>query len=82
MRSYPITVRTNGKIYGGWTSLKVKHSIEAVSGSFDVGLSERWSGQPVRWPILPGDAVAVEILDQPVITGWVDDLKPHRRRSR
>jgi len=51
-------------------------SIEAISGRFNVGLTERWPGQPTVWPILPGSECAVSIGDDTVITGVVDSASP------
>lgn len=62
----------NGRRYGGWKSIRVTRSIESVSGSFDLDVSDRWAGQEVAWPIAEEDACRVEIGGVPVIDGFVD----------
>jgi prophage tail gpP-like protein len=65
----------NGKAYGGWTSVRVTRGIEAIAGSFDLTVSERWDGQAEPWPIVEEDTCVVTLgdaLETPVITGYVD----------
>ncbi|MGD9638388.1 MAG: phage baseplate assembly protein [Alphaproteobacteria bacterium] len=66
----------NNNIYSGWTSVSIERSIETISGGFDLSLSDRWSGQAVRWAIKPGDACEVRLDNEVVITGYVDDVNP------
>ena len=67
-----LTLRVRGAAYGGWKQVDVRRSIESISGSFSVSLTERWPGQPSARPIRPGDAVSVAIGEDVVITGYVD----------
>jgi prophage tail gpP-like protein len=65
----------NGKAYGGWTSVRVTRGIEAIAGTFDLTVSERWDGQAEPWPIVEEDTCMVTLgdaLNTPVITGYVD----------
>jgi prophage tail gpP-like protein len=65
----------NDRRYGGWKSVRVTRSIEAISGSFEVEASDRWADQDIPWPIAEEDAVRVEIDGTVVIDGWVDSRR-------
>jgi prophage tail gpP-like protein len=65
-----------GRIYQGWTSISITRSIEAISGRFNLSLTERWPGQPTPWPITPESECTVKIDDNTVITGDVDSISP------
>jgi prophage tail gpP-like protein len=60
-----------GKRYSGWKSIRVTRSIEGLTGSFALDVSDRW-GQGDPWPIAEGDACRVEIGGEAVIDGYVD----------
>lgn len=74
--SESVRLEVGGREYQGWTSISITRSIEAISGRFSLGLTERWPGQPTVWPILPGTECAVSIGDDTVITGQVDSADP------
>lgn len=61
-----------GRRYSGWKSIRVTSSIESISGSFALDVSDRWSGQDEPWPIAEEDACRVMIDDVVVIDGYVD----------
>lgn len=61
----------NGKAYAGWKRVRVTRSIESISGSFELEVSDRW-GEGAPWPILEEDACTVKLGDEIVLTGFVD----------
>lgn len=65
-----------GQQYGGWKSIRVGLGIEQISGAFSLSLSERWPGQETGRPVRPGQACAVALDGETVITGHVDDVRP------
>lgn len=65
-----------GVKYGGWKSVSITRSIEQISGSFDLGISEHWPDSGGPRPIKPGQKCEVRIDGKPVITGHVDDVEP------
>jgi len=69
-----ITLQLNGSVYGGWVDASVQRSIEQVSGTFELGVTERWPDQPTARQIRPGDACTVQVDGETVITGYVDDV--------
>lgn len=62
----------NGRRFGGWKSVRVVRSIESASGSFSLGVSDRWGGQGEPWAIAEEDACRVEIDGVTVIDGYVE----------
>lgn len=76
MTTPPIELSVDGKRYGGWQTVEITHSIEALAGGFSLGLSEQWAGQPKPWPI-PDDAECSVLIDGvPIITGFLDSTEP------
>lgn len=71
-----IGLRVGGKEYGGWKTARIMRGIESVSGSFELGVSEKWAGQGEPWPILPEAECVLVIGDEKVITGFVDRAEP------
>ncbi len=67
-----VGLRVNGKEYGGWKTVSITRGIEAIAGSFDLGVSERWVADSEPWPIFEEDECVVVIGSTPVITGYVD----------
>lgn len=68
-----ISLVANGVAYAGWKETAVTRSIECIAGSFDVRLSEIVDSKTQRRKIDAGDACAVKLGDETVITGFVDD---------
>ena len=68
-----VRLKVGGHEYGGWKSVRVTRGIEAVSGSFDLSISERWPGQSIDWPIHIEDECTLLVAGEPMIVGYVDD---------
>lgn len=71
----PVELRLAGSVFDGWTSVSVTRSIETVSGSFELGLTDKWPGQPERRDIAIGQSATVAIGGESIITGFVDDVE-------
>jgi len=67
-----LTLRVGGQVFGGWTAVRIRHSIEQIAGAFDISYTERWPGQTDGWVIPAGEACEVRIGEHVVITGYVD----------
>jgi prophage tail gpP-like protein len=67
-----LTLRVGGQVFGGWTAVRIRHSIEQIAGTFDISYTERWPDQTEAWVIPAGEACEVRIGDHVVITGFVD----------
>lgn len=60
----------------GWTYADIVATMDAVSGSFSIGVTDRWSGAARPRPIAPGDACRLTIDGEPVIDGSIDVVQP------
>lgn len=67
-----VTLKIGGRRFDGWTSVSIDNRLDALCGSFALGLTERWPGQPDRWRIEAGDEAQVLVDDEPIVTGYVD----------
>lgn len=63
-----VAVKIDGKKYTGWESVSINKSMDSVCGSFDIGLVSSAATKG----IVPGQKIAVEIDDEPIITGFID----------
>lgn len=66
-----VVLRVNGKEYAGWKSARVVRGVETAAGSFELSVSDRWSGS-APWPIAEGDECVVAVAGEVVLTGYVD----------
>ncbi len=76
MSSEVIELLVGAQRYGGWKSVRVSRSIEGISGSFALSVSDRWENQAQAWPIVEDSPCTVLIDGVPVITGYVDKRRP------
>jgi prophage tail gpP-like protein len=67
-----VVLLVNGRRYGGWKGVTITRSIESIAGSFELEVTDRWSGQDAPWAIVEEDACRVEIDGQVVLDGFVD----------
>jgi prophage tail gpP-like protein len=71
-----VTLEVNSVRYSGWKNIRIERSMEALSGAFSLGITEKWPGQAVARGVNPGDDCKVRIDEDVVITGFVDDTDP------
>lgn len=67
-----VTLRADGKFFGGWTNVEINRGVDLLSGQFSFGLTEKFPGQPERWALEPGTECQVLLGGTPVITGYID----------
>ncbi|KIU31134.1 phage baseplate assembly protein [Atlantibacter hermannii] len=71
-----VTLRVNGREWGGWTSVRIGAGIERLARDFSVELTRQWPGENSDGSLQPkvknGDKVEVLIGSDLVITGWVE----------
>lgn len=70
--SADVSLLVHGRRYNGWRSVRITRSIESLSGSFALDVSDRWAAQDKPWPIREEDPCRVEIAGTTVISGYVD----------
>lgn len=70
-----VTLRVNGKEWGGWTSVRIGAGVERLARDFSVEITRQWPGEngdSLRPKVKGGDRVEVLIGTDLVITGWVE----------
>lgn len=71
-----VTLRVNGREWGGWTSVRIGAGIERLARDFSVEITREWPGSDGAASLQPriknGSKVEVLISDDLVITGWVE----------
>lgn len=70
-----VALKVGGQVYSGWTEMRVKRALTQAAGAFSLALTERWPGQPQRWPIEPGAQCQLLLGNEPVVTGYVDKVE-------
>lgn len=68
------TLTVDGVNFEGWTDCQVTLSMEAASGAFSLGVTERWPGQQAARPIRPGAKCVLVVGGDTLISGYVNDV--------
>ncbi|MDA3920967.1 MAG: contractile injection system protein, VgrG/Pvc8 family [Salinisphaera sp.] len=76
MREHQVTLIVAGQRFTGWQSVSVTRSMEQLSGSFDLTLTDKWALDGGQLQLLDGQACQVLIDSTPVITGYIDEAAP------
>ena len=69
-----VRLEVDGQTYGGWTKISITRGLDQVAGTFELEVTERWPGQSELRFVEEGSSCRVLVDDEPVITGYVDDL--------
>jgi prophage tail gpP-like protein len=67
-----LILTVGGRELSGWTEVRVTRGIERCPSDFQIGMTERFPGQPDAFVVHPGDACTVKLGDDLVLTGYVD----------
>ncbi|SKC22469.1 Mu-like prophage tail protein gpP [Kosakonia radicincitans] len=71
-----VTLRVDGREWGGWTSVRIGAGIERLARDFSVEITREWPGGDEAKSLQPrirnGAKVEVLIGDDLVMTGWVE----------
>jgi prophage tail gpP-like protein len=67
-----VVLRIDDGKFGGWKNVSLMRGIEQATGAFRIEVTERYPGQPDRWPIRKGMACTLELDGAPAITGYID----------
>ncbi len=68
-----LTLHVNGDTFDGWKEVSLHRGFDALAGSFELGLTERYPDHPDKWVIEAGQACDVTIGGERVLTGYIDD---------
>lgn len=71
-----VSLAVNGKLYRGWKSVQITRTIESLSGSCVLDVSDRWAGQVEPWPIREEDECQVMVDEETVLDGYISRRNP------
>lgn len=71
-----IELRVSRQIYRGWKRASVTRSIETLSGTFRLSVTDRWEDDGAARTIRPGAECSVSVAGEKVIRGFVDLAAP------
>lgn len=72
----PITLRLSGVDWTFWKNAEMSRQIDAVAGSFSIGLADKWEQGAQALPIAGGMECEVLIGSDPFIKGYIDKVSP------
>lgn len=70
-----VTLTVAGRVYAGWTRLRVSRGIDRMCSDIDLELTELWSGQSQPWSIRPYDKLVLALGGDVVLTGYCDNFR-------
>ncbi len=70
-----LALEVGGLVYEGWTGGSVTRSLETISGTFGIRLSEKSPGTASPRAVKPGDACAAFLDGDRVIAGFIDSVR-------
>lgn len=71
-----VTIIVNGQVYGGWLTVRITRGIERLPSDFELSLTDRFPSGSEPLQVMPGDSCVVMIGVEPVLTGYVDAVRP------
>ena len=71
-----LTIKTGGKILGGWLSARIERGIERLPSSYVIEITEFYPGQSGVAVVQPGAPAQVYAGSDLLLTGWIDVYSP------
>lgn len=74
MGNEAIILKVGGQKFRGWTGVTVQKSLYNMTGTFGLAATDIFPGDAEKWGISMGDSCSIEIYDQTVIDGYIEDM--------
>jgi len=74
--SNELIVKVNNRKYGGWKSFNIQRSLDDICGNFTLDASDIYPGKPDNWGIKLGDPCTIELENQLLVTGIIEEIIP------
>jgi len=71
-----LILKVNGDIHRGWTSVRIRRSLESIADSFSLSLTDSWGNDEPPREIKTGDKCEISIDGEKIITGYIDNITP------
>lgn len=72
----PVRMIVDGKVYAGWTDMRVSRGLDRCCADFTLSVGPRWPGLTADWLVLPFAAIEIALGDDTVLTGYADRFMP------
>lgn len=69
-----IVLKVRNKSYENWEAIHVGKSLLQIAGEFGFSTTDIFGYDPEKWDIKLGDPCTVEVDDQLLITGYIEDM--------
>lgn len=70
-----VTITIEGQKFSGWTSFDIARSIESLTGSFSMTVTDDVNQKSnLDWPLQTQKAVQIKVDDELLITGFIDKV--------
>jgi len=78
-----VSLEIGGIAWKGWTEVSITRAVDAVSGAFELSLTDRWSHDQVTLPIMASQPVSIKTrasaagsAESQLIRGYIDTVAP------
>lgn len=70
-----VILRVGTRTYDAWETIDIQRSLDSLSGSFSLRVSDKWRGLEQAWPLKPGEQVRVNVGQDPIFNGYIEKLQ-------
>lgn len=64
----------SGQIFEGWEDMQITKSLESIANTFSFRFDDKFQVTNEKWPFKPSDLVRINIGEERVITGRIDQM--------
>ncbi|HEY1029747.1 MAG TPA: hypothetical protein VGE28_19200 [Pseudomonas sp.] len=76
MSDEQVVLQIGSDRHTGWQEVSIRLSLEQIADEFQLTLTERWSESGQVRPVSPDEACTLQIGDELVLTGFLDEVLP------
>lgn len=69
-----VSVFLGGQAFDGWEAVGISKNLSSIANTFNLSINDRFSVENQAFPLKPGVEVAINVNDERVITGTIEQL--------
>lgn len=77
-----VQLYVDGQKFEGWKEVTVSRSLTAVSGKFELSITDSWAITKSMWSLAPGKSCILKIGNDTIMTGFIDGLEAGARKDQ
>jgi prophage tail gpP-like protein len=70
---HDVSLVINGQAFRGWESVSIRRAIDAISGAFSLGVTDRWQDSQQPWEFTLGSDCTLRVERDTILTGYIDN---------